>query len=222
MYETRVNQNTANRVSSWTQPVRSGFSPIGLFIGANTMKRIKLTQGKFALVDDADFDWLNQFKWHATKRKKTFYARHTTSSKKAVYMHRMILNTPKGKISDHKDGNGLHNYRSNLRLCTHMQNHWNQQNFRGGASKYKGVTLHKGNRFQNGRGSPLRKKRYIAWQSRIFYKNKYYSLGYFNDEIEAAKAYDVKAKELFGEFAYLNFSCDLSAYQSVNKKFSMI
>jgi hypothetical protein len=107
-----------------------------------------------------------------------------------VFMHREILYAPKDKVVDHINHNGLDNRRENLRLVTIEQNVWNTRKQRRlTASRYKGVTLHKG-----------------QWRSVIYRRKKQIHLGYFDTEETAAKAYDVKAKELFGEYACLNFS----------------
>src|SRR6188474_653310 len=108
------------------------------------MKKIKLTQGKFALVDDMDYDYLNQWKWYSKKHRNTFYAVRTPSVKEnmgrnQLYLHRVILNVTDPKIFiDHEDTNGLNCQRLNLRIATTKQN---QQNRRKGygASIYKGV-----------------------------------------------------------------------------------
>ena len=76
------------------------------------MKKIKLTQGKYAIVDDEDFAYLNQWRWYYHNN----YAVHTNKNKSRIYMHRFILNTPKKMFSDHINGNGLDNRRSNLRI----------------------------------------------------------------------------------------------------------
>ena len=105
-------------------------------------------------------------------------------------MHRLILNAPQNKLVDHVDGNGLNNRKTNLRLCNYTQNAWNRRPAAGGHSKYKGVTWN-----NNSKG----------WYVRICKDYKSIYLGCFDNEIEAALAYDHKAEELFGEFAYLNF-----------------
>ena len=82
------------------------------------MKKIKLTQNKYTLVDDEDFDYLNQFNWCAHKEKYNFYAVRTDNKlKKCIRIHRVIMNCPDSKFIDHKDGNGLNNQKENLRLC---------------------------------------------------------------------------------------------------------
>lgn len=159
------------------------------------MKQIPLTQGQFALVDDEDFEELNKHKWYALKPKNTFYAvraiYNINNKKDFVYMHRAILQLKDTKIHcDHRDNNGLNNQRYNLRESTHDQNQRNTSYQKNNIFKYKGVSWHK-----------ARKK----YRARISFNGKEFHLGLFEDIIEAAKAYDEKAKELFGEFAWLNF-----------------
>lgn len=158
---------------------------------------IPLTQGLFALVDGETFEWLNQWKWYATKKSQTYYAARMTSRKlgkqKQIFMHREILGLTEGdgKEADHQNHYGLDNRILNLQIATKTENRQNKsrQNQRKtkGTSQYKGVYLHK-----------ARKK----WRATI--DSKY--IGCFATEKAAAEAYDRKAKKLFGEFAYLNFS----------------
>ena len=95
------------------------------------MKKIPLTQGKFALIDDKDFELVSKYKWCACKIYNTFYA--VTSVSKPdnriakIYMHRLILNPPAGFGVDHRDINGLNNRRYNLRPCNRTQNAQNQR-----------------------------------------------------------------------------------------------
>lgn len=156
------------------------------------MKRIKLTQGKFALVDDEDYEFLSQWKWRTSKRPRNFYAirdQWDPVQKKQIriHMHRLLLNPPDGFETDHRDGNGLNNQRYNLRVSTHQQNCQNQSIVRNKKSKFKGVTFTKN-----------------AYEARIF-SSKVVYLGRFQDEVEAAKAYDQAASQLFGDHARLNF-----------------
>lgn len=165
-------------------------------------KKIPLTQGLYALVDDKDFERVNQYKWYALKHGRTFYAvRHLTlrSAKESretglprqalVRMHRFIMNAPDGVEVDHKDHNGLNNQIINLRFCMHEQNVLNQLPQVGKSSQYRGIYWNK----QKGK-----------WVTLIGYNEKRIYLGAFNAEEDAARAYDAKAKELFGEFAYSN------------------
>ena len=185
--------------NSFLRPARgiSGAIPFcaatlaGLFIGDN-MKKIPLTQGKFTLVDDEDFERASNYKWFRDRATYTSYATRnigTRPNKSKQRMHRLIMQAKKGQQIDHINGNGLDNRRCNLRFCTNSQNQMNARPM-GGSSKYKGVSWNKkGNK----------------WYSAIRFNYKQIHLGVFVSETLAAKAYDSKAKELFGEFAYLNF-----------------
>ena len=153
------------------------------------MKTIQLTQGFFALVDDTDWELVSRFKWQANRGRTTsaVYAM-TTINKKGVLMHRLILGI-KASI-DHIDGNGLNNQRANLRACTNQQNQANRTKQAGARSIHKGVSFFKGTK---------------KWTASISVNARKVHLGYFSNEIDAARAYDRKAVELSGEFARLNF-----------------
>jgi len=163
-------------------------------------KQIPLTQGNFAIVDDADYEWLNQYKWHSVFRKTVTYAAHPLprglGPRKRWRMHRLILGLKfnDGTTVDHINRNGLDNRRCNLRLCTPSQNGMNSPPEPGYTSKYKGVSWDK-----------ISSK----WYSQIAVDAKTYNLGRFENETDAAKAYDAKVTELCDEFAYLNFPNDL-------------
>lgn len=159
------------------------------------MKYIKLTQGKYAIVDDCDYPELSQYKWYAHKQRNTYYAYRGESlngKKVVVAMHRQILGLSyrDGKETDHKNHNGLDNKRSNIRICTRFQNSLNQLANKNTTSKYKGESW---------------AKKHKKWYAHIKINQKSYHIGNFDNEIDAAKAYDIKAKELFGDFAYTNF-----------------
>ena len=165
------------------------------------MKEIKLTQGKVALVDDADFEWLNQYKWFANKQGNSFYAVRNTpwidGHRTQVSMHRQILNlTDPNIFGDHRDRNGLNNQRNNLRVATRSQNGTNRRSW--GDSKYLGV--HKVVYKKGGR----QKKDYEYWRATIKEGDKVKLIGLFHDEVEAAKAYNKTAIKIHGEFANLN------------------
>lgn len=155
------------------------------------MKKIKLTQGQYALVDDEDYPLLIKNKWFAAlgKDKKTFYAARTINGKN-IGMHRIILGVEnKNVYVDHINHDSLDNRRSNLRTCSYSQNCMNRKLSKNNSSGYKGVD------FDN-----LRNK----YRSRIGVNLKQLHIGFFETAIEAAKAYNAKALELHGEFAFLN------------------
>jgi len=158
------------------------------------MKEIKLTQGKFAVVDDNIYEELNQYKWHVSKNYNTFYAVRNEGKfphQKKIRMHRLIMGVTDEKIQiDHKYGNGLDNRKENLRICTSAENQRNKKPQIGRTSKFKGVYFSK----------PKNK-----WRARIGINSKLTHLGYFTNEVEAAKTYDKAAKIHFKEFANLNF-----------------
>jgi len=96
------------------------------------MKEIKLTQGKFAIVDDADYNWLNQWKWYAkicSNGKRIYVARFQRINGKptTIYMHRIITNCPEDKEVDHINGDSLDNRRKNLRIVTRSENSNNRR-----------------------------------------------------------------------------------------------
>lgn len=158
------------------------------------MKTIKLTKGKFALVDDEDYERLNKFNWQAQKARQTYYARRTVwrngKTAEKIYMHREIMKAPKGIEVDHEDGDGLNCQKYNMRLCTSGQNSMNQKKRTAKChSRFIGVSLD---------------KRRGTWQAYININGKRTYIGAYNDEVEAAKARDAKAIELFGEFARIN------------------
>jgi hypothetical protein len=160
-----------------------------------TFRRIPLTQGKYAIVDPEEYESLSRFKWFAVKYRCSFYAVRTESLKNPrhrrfnVKMHRQIMNLPEGNLVDHINHNGLDNRRTNLRIVSLEQNNWNTRKQAGKCtSQYKGVS-----------------KRNGKWRVHLTHKRKRYFLGCFDDEETAARAYDAKAKEVFGEYACLNF-----------------
>ena len=155
--------------------------------------QVPLTQGQFALIDEQDADLILPHRWFALRDGHTYYANRkspTVDGKRTrIHMHRVILDAPVGMDVDHRDGDGLNNTRENLRLCSRSQNMMNQR-LKGGTSQFKGVHW---------------RKKCAKWQARIQINGKRISLGHFIDEIEAARAYDTAARELFGEFSRTNF-----------------
>ncbi len=149
------------------------------------MKQIKLTQNKVAIVDDGDYELLAQWKWHANNQHGNWYA----INPKMGRMHRFVMNNPIDLEVDHLNGDGLDNRRCNLRACTHSQNMMNQKAKTCQTSKYKGVWWQKD-----------RKK----WVSSIRLNQQKIYVGSFLDEGDAGRAYNKKARELYGGFAKLN------------------
>lgn len=168
-------------------------------IGANFfMKEIKLTRGMSALVDDEDFEYLAQFKWRVVSLGNGgdhLYAGRTARDRKPcgemVLMHREIMGV-RGKpenLIDHKNRNGLDNRKLNLRPCDRHQNSANRRSKIGASSGFLGVFFYKRDR---------------NWTAKIRFNKKLYHLGYFDDEIKAALAYNDAAIQYHGEFANLN------------------
>ena len=151
------------------------------------MKKIPLTQGKFALVNDEDYERLNQYKWYAYKNGHIFYVRrnlpHVNGKQTGIHMHHEIIGyPPKGYMSDHRNGRGWDNQRHNLRFVTCRQNQQNQKN-RNKSSQFPGVC------WSN------RDKKWVA-QIKINGKGKW--LGRFTSEVEAFNVY-CQAVESIGE-----------------------
>lgn len=161
------------------------------------MKLIPLTQGYSAIVDDIDYDWVSQCRWYAHVKKKrrvpVAYAVRKDAEGKMISMAVEIAKYAgiwvDGCEIDHRDANRLNNTRQNLRAVTVSQNQANQIP-RPGTSKYKGVS------WDASRG---------LWRADIRHNYKRIPLGRFESEEDAARAYDQKALELFGEHARLNF-----------------
>jgi len=156
-----------------------------------TTKSIKLTQEKVTSVDFDDFEGLNKHKWTAIRDTNTFYAaRHgkvkIDGNRNLIYMHRVILNTPKEMKTDHIDGDGLNNQRKNLRICTDSQNAKNRNKQSDNTSGFKGVSWHKKSK---------------KWRVFIGVNGKQIHLGYFLGKIEAYNVYCNACKKYHGEFS---------------------
>ena len=157
------------------------------------MKQIKITPNKLSksvIIDDDMFEFINRYKWHYNGHYAMRGTRDSDGKSKTVYMHREVIVANKGEIVDHINRNPLDNRKSNLRICNTYQNSMNRSNRSNNTSGYKGVSWF---------------KRDSNWVSHIRLYGKSMNIGYFSSKISAAKAYDKKAKELFGEFANLNF-----------------
>ena len=159
------------------------------------VKKIALTRGKVALVNDTDYDYLNQWHWCTYKGRTTYYAKRNVGigkyKRRTERMHRLILGLQPGDkwLTDHKDGDGLNNQRSNLRACTAMQNAQSQRKRESATSRYRGVYWH---------------HRAHKWCSRIRVNKILIYLGLFNSEDQAAQTYDIAALKHHGRFAMTN------------------
>jgi hypothetical protein len=157
------------------------------------MRTIPLTKGKKALVDDCDYDYLMQWKWHAAVGGQYAARRQRAECRAMVWMHRVVADRSGlecGNLTiDHVDGNTRNNCRSNLRVATAAQNSANQRRRRDSASGFKGVSWHK----------QLKK-----WRAYIGLQRRHQHLGLFEDPHDAARAYNEAALKNFGEFACLN------------------
>lgn len=163
------------------------------------MKEIKLTRGKITLVDDEDYEWLNQYKW-CYAGPGYAYRRTRNNEKPAPYttvMHRQIMSfygyDIDGLNIDHKNGNRLDNQKSNLRVATNNQNVFNQRKHKDNTSGYKGVSWSKDHK---------------EWEVYITVNKRRIHLGYRENLEDAARLYDVAALKYFGEFSKLNFPDD--------------
>jgi hypothetical protein len=156
------------------------------------MKEIKLTKGQVALVDDDDFEHLNHFKWkvYFSESANSYYATRKINGKH-IAMHRILMNTVgTNLVIDHKDHNGLNNQKQNLRIATKSQNGANRQIRKNATSKFLGVHWDKSRN---------------KWRAAIKSSNqKQKTIGRFENETEAALAYNDYALKLHGEFANLN------------------
>jgi hypothetical protein len=151
-------------------------------------KEIALTHEKVAIVDDDDYERLNQWKWSANELYALRYSRKGCNGE-TIFMHKVILNSPDGMEVDHINRNGLDNRKCNLRICNHSQNEANKGLRRDNTSGVKGVYWN---------------KRYSKWHARIRLNNGRIHIGYYDNIEDATDAYQSKSKELFGEFAEIN------------------
>jgi hypothetical protein len=164
------------------------------------MAEIQLTQGKVAIVDDEDLPLVEQYTWHAARRRGNWYAETIVGRCRNLGMHRVILGLLAiGSEVDHRDRDGLNNTRKNLRVATRSQNQANsigQPNRR--KSLYKGVRWHRDSRMKAGG----------RWRAQVMVHGKRITRA-ATTELEAAQQYNELAMKYFGDFARLNVSAPL-------------
>lgn len=162
------------------------------------MKDVILNKGLVALVDDWNFDRVDQYRWQAKWDGKTYYAyriQRIAGKEHQIAMHREILNTPKGVQVNHLDWNGLNNQEYNIKNCDASTN---CQYVRPRSNTgFLGVSAHTK---PSSNGTV-----HTYYTADIKHNHKAYRLYHGKSVLVAAEAYDIKAKELFGEFANVNF-----------------
>lgn len=159
------------------------------------MQQIQLTKGLVTLVDDDDYDYLNQFLWTVNTTSHPYVVRSAKKRERngksayKIYMHHVVLKSDRSYVVDHIDRNLLNNQKYNLRLVTMSQNIATAYFRPKGTSQYRGVSWD---------------KRRSVWECKIKVHKKSIFLGYFDDEAKAAMRYNQAALTYFGEFAALN------------------
>ena len=153
-------------------------------------RAVELTRGYVALVDEQDYERVAEYRWSVNRQSTVTYAK-TRINGRTAYLHRFILGITDPRVHvDHRDHDGLNNRRSNLRVCSHSENHCNERKRRYASSRYKGVSW---------------SRQYGKWRASIEVTGRYVHLGRFTSELDAALAYDIAARTHFGEFACCNF-----------------
>ena len=159
-----------------------------------TYRRIYLGEGEWTILDQGDYCRLGNYQWTINGSRGRYYAVRNVKTEagktKRVYMHREIMNPPAGLLVDHKNNDPLDNRRENLRNATRSQNMQNRRKKKNATSKYMGVCLIKAEG---------------KWGARVKHEGKLILLGRFDNEIDAALAYDAAVRKHHVEFARLNF-----------------
>ena len=159
----------------------------------NEYVKIYLKDGHVGFFDIEFLEAVNEYKWRVISKSGNYYITTTQAKndgkRDTIYLHRLIMGSPEGKVINHEDHNGLNCRKYNLTICSNAENVRYQNLSKANTSGYKGVHWYK-------RGS--------KWQARIKFNNKKIHLGYFENKIDAAKAYNDAAIKYFGKFAVLN------------------
>jgi len=151
----------------------------------DAVRFIPLGGGGYVSVDAADYEWLNRYHWRMTNGYPCRWEKG-----RQISMHREIMQAPADRFVDHVDGNKQDARRSSLRVCNSEENQRNKPKGRNRLSRFKGVTYWR----KTGK-----------WKAGCTVNRHLYHLGYFEDEVEAARTYDYAAVKYFGEFARVNF-----------------
>ncbi|MFF8784730.1 HNH endonuclease [Streptomyces sp. NPDC015125] len=167
-------------------------------IDAERTCRIEIEQGHSALIDRADKEIVAPHHWHLLRGHSGKLYAYAQTKAGPVYMHRLIARTPTGRETDHINGDGLDNRRSNLRVATcsqNLANRWKPRRSDGSptSSRFKGVTWDRSR---------------SKWQAKITVGGRCKNLGRYATEEAAAQAYDSAAAATWGVFARLNFPLD--------------
>ncbi|MGL5440823.1 MAG: HNH endonuclease [Filifactoraceae bacterium] len=168
------------------------------------VKELILASGEIALIDSEDYDLVAKYKWYM--HKGGYAARSIKKNNRTitVFLHRRLVKASSKYVVDHINGDRLDNRKANLRIVTAQQNAFNRcRNVNKKSSVYKGVFW---------------SKEKSLWLSLIKIDGKSIHLGYFNNEIDAACAYNEKAVELFGGYARLN-DVDRNTNWAINRVF---
>ena len=153
-------------------------------------KIIPLTRGKFALADDDDYEWLSHWKWFCSAKGYAVRNEGKRPNRKTIYMHCEIMKPPAGMDVDHIHGMTLDNRKSEMRICNRSGNKSNSKIRSDNTCGFKGVNW---------------SKFHGKWVARVGINGRRKHIGYFDDPIQAAVAYDKAAAEIQGEFARMNF-----------------
>ena len=175
------------------------------------------THGTFeVLLDDEDYEWVSKYKWSLLKdrsrKREAFYVgrnlRQPDGKRKRILLHREIMNTPRGLVTDHLNGNGLDNRRANLSVCTDMENQQRKRSHIDSTSKFVGVQ----------RSKPGSKNHKKIWLADCMRNRKRLYRKYFYTEEEAAYHRDLFMVKQFGMDVELNFPEKLNEYLNLIKQ----
>lgn len=150
---------------------------------------VPLSRGCVAFIDDDDAEWVLPLKWYCSAYGYAVRDQTVNGGRRAIYMARAIMGAPSGLEVDHINGDPLDNRKANLRIATHKQNGRNRKQL-GGTSRYKGVCW-----------DSRRRK----WKASIGLDCGLVNIGRYDNEVDAARAYDRHAMRLYGEYARPNF-----------------